>query len=129
MAASGMIARGFGLDTAGTEVLFALSQIGAAVFIVSRALFVAGLAFNALGKPLRSTAINWFCDGLLTLTARLWLTGFHGATGVIYTHALVGILVALLSWRYVAQIGTTKHPQLDLTKRRAYRNINTYWRR
>jgi hypothetical protein len=61
------------------------------------------------------------------------LTGIYGASGVIYAQALVGALVGVLAarwgWVFVLHIGTTDPPQLDLTERRAYRDINRYRRR
>ena len=97
MTASEMIAGGFGLDTASTEVLLAFTHIGTAAFFFCSALFVACTAYKALGKPVRSTAINRFRNGLLTLPAALWLKSFHGALAVIYAKALAGILVGLLA--------------------------------
>ena len=97
MTASEMIAGGFGLDTASTEVPLAFNHIGTAAFFFCSALFVACTAYNALGKPVRSTAINRFRDRLLTLPAALWLTSFHGAVTVINAKALAGILIGLLA--------------------------------
>ena len=97
MTASGMIAGGFGLDTAVTEMLLAFTYIGTAAFFFCSALFIACTAYNALGKPVRLTAIYWFRDRLLTLPAALWLTNFQVAVAVIYAKDLLGILVGLLA--------------------------------
>ncbi|MGY9013662.1 MAG: hypothetical protein ACKVLN_16115 [Rhodobacterales bacterium] len=44
-------------------------------------------------------------------------------------NALVGALAARWGWVFVLHICTTDPPQLDLTERRAYRDINRYRRR
>jgi Na+-driven multidrug efflux pump len=77
-------------DEIGTDVLGAFTHISAGTFLFSGALFVSNAAFNALGKPLRSTLTSWLRDGVLTLPAGLWLTGIYGASGVIYAQAAGG---------------------------------------
>jgi Na+-driven multidrug efflux pump len=128
-----LIAQSFGLDAVGTDVLRAFTYIGAGAFLFSGALFVSNAAFNNLGKPLRSTLTSWLQDGVCTLPAGLWLTGIYGASGVTYAQALVSALVGALAarwgWVFVLHICTTDPPQLDLTERRAYRDINRYRRR
>ena len=126
---SHQISTWFSLDPAGNQILYAFTHFGAGGFIFIGALFVSNAAFNALGKPLRSTQTNWLRDGVLTLPAGIWLTGLFGATGVIYAQALVGagigVIAALWGWIYVTRLGDVPPPQLDLTERPAYRGNTT----
>ena len=52
---SHQISTWFLLDPAGNQILYAFTHFGAGGFIFIGALFVSNAAFNALGKPLRST--------------------------------------------------------------------------
>ncbi|MEH6519696.1 MAG: MATE family efflux transporter [Sulfitobacter sp.] len=95
----------FDLSGQGADVLNAFAVIGVGGFIFFGALFVSNAAFNNLGKPGRSTMVNWIKDGVLSLPAALWFSGMFGAAGVIYGQAAAGITVGALSalwgWFYV----------------------------
>ncbi len=127
------IARGFGLDGEAAAVLRAFTHVGAGAFVFAGLLFVSNAAFNALGRPTRASVLNWLKEGVFLLPAALWLSGPFGASGAIYAQALVGVVVgagaAAWGWVYVAGIGTGPVPKLDLTVRRAYRDVNRFRRR
>jgi hypothetical protein len=93
---------------------------------------VSNAAFNALGKPLRSTQTNWLRDGVLTLPISMWLTGMFGATGVIYAQTLVGtavgLIAALWGWIYVSKLGVMPPSDLELSKQPAYGDDVTHRR-
>ena len=79
-------------------------------------MFVANAAFNNMGKPVWSTLLNWFRDGLLTLPAALWLSGVFAASGVIYAQGLVaivtGVLAIIWGFRFI-KIAQDSRPELD----------------
>ena len=95
----------FDLSGQGADVLNAFAVIGVGGFIFFGALFVSNAAFNNLGKPARSTMVNWIKDGVLAMPAAIWFAGMFGAAGVIYGQAAAGIVVGALSatwgWFYV----------------------------
>ncbi|MFL2786152.1 MAG: MATE family efflux transporter [Paracoccaceae bacterium] len=97
MLASNFIANVFGLDPEGADILWAFTHIGAAAFVFTAVMFVASAAFNNMGKPIWSTALNWFRDGLLTLPAALWLSGIFAANGVIYAQGMVAFVAGILA--------------------------------
>ena len=105
MLASDIITDIFRLDATGADILWTFTHIGAAAFIFTGLMFVASAAFNNMGKPVWSTALNWLRDGLLTLPAALWLSGIFAASGVIYAQGLVaftvGILATLWGFRFI----------------------------
>lgn len=95
----------FDLSGQGADVLNAFAVIGVGGFIFFGALFVSNAAFNNLGKPARSTLVNWIKDGVLAMPLALWFAGMFGAAGVIYGQAAAGSVVGALSatwgWYYV----------------------------
>ena len=120
------IAMLFGLDEAGAEVLGAFTTVGVGGFLFIGALFVSNAAFNTLGKPMRSTVLNWLNHAALSWPMAIFLAGFFGATGVIYGQALAGVFAggfaAFWGWVYVAGLGpeTTieiaKRPPLSIDR-------------
>lgn len=133
MTVSGAIARGFGLDPAGAEVLRAFTHIGALSFTLGGLLFVSNAAFNTLGRPRLASVLSWLREGVVMAPVAFWFSALFGAVGVIYAQAAVGVVMGLLAglwgWRYVATLGDGPLPALDLTERRAYRDVNRYRRR
>lgn len=95
----------FDLSGQGADVLNAFAVIGVGGFIFFGALFVSNAAFNNLGRPARSTLVNWIKDGVLAMPLALWFAGMFGVAGVIYGQAAAGILVGAVSatwgWYYV----------------------------
>ncbi len=102
------IARLFNLGPEATQVLGAFTLIGAGGYVFTGALFVSNAAFNNLGRPLNSTACNWFRDGLLIYPCAAALGAAWGAPGVIYGQALAaaisGTLAVLWSWSFVNRL-------------------------
>ena len=104
----------FDLSGQGADVLNAFAVIGVGGFIFFGALFVSNAAFNNLGRPMRSTLVNWIKDGVLAMPLALWFAGMFGAAGVIYGQAAAGIVVGAISatwgWYYVKGLRTDVVP-------------------
>ena len=71
----------------GADVLWAFSTIGVGGFVFVGTLFVSNAAFNNLGKPARSTFVNWIKEGVFSWPFAVLLAGVYGAPGVIYGQA------------------------------------------
>ena len=103
------LVQGFHLTPEGAVLLYAFTHVGSALFMFNGMIFVATAAFNNTGRPIYSTAINWFRDGVATLPLALWLSGTYGVSGVIYAQAAVvtglGILTTLWAYRFVSDGG------------------------
>ena len=132
-ATSNLVIDGFKISGAGVDVYRAFSLIGAGAFLFSGALFVSNAAFNNLGKPTRSTVVNWLRDGVLILPVAWLFADWFDAPGAIYAQAVVaiavGIFSALWGWRFVMRFGAGADPDLDLDTRRGYRDVNRFRRR
>lgn len=128
-----IVTQGFGLGPMSSEVVRAFTTWGAGGFIFAAALFVSNAAFNALGKPMRSTLTNWLRDGVLTLPLAIWLASVFGAPGVIYAQAvaaiIAGVLACLWGWRYVVSLARQTVPPLDLDPPRSYAHADRFRRR
>ncbi len=133
VAASGAVSRAFALPESAAVVLHAFTHYGAAGFVFASALFVSNSAFNAMGKPRRSTLTNWTRDGILSLPLALWFAGAFGAPGVIYAQATAGVLVGLVAaawgWHYVTQLHRCGLPRVDLPPPRSYAHADRFRRR
>lgn len=127
------VATAFKLTPQGAQVVHAFTHFGAGGFIFASALFVSNSAFNALGRPMRSTLTNWLRDGLVTLPAALVLAGWFGATGVIYAQGaasvIAGCIAATWGWRFVVGLERRTLPALDLEPARPYANADRFRRR
>jgi len=123
----------FGLSGQGAEVLRAFSLVGVGGFIFVGPLFVCNAAFNSLGKPGRSTLLNWSKEALIGWPAAVGLALWFGASGVIYGQAfasmLVGTLAGFWGWRYVAGLEGGRKRVLDGAALRPYPNPDRYRRR
>jgi Na+-driven multidrug efflux pump len=112
--ATPLILRGFGLTGQGADVIRAFTFVGVGGFVFVGALFASNAAFNNLGKPGRSTCVNWLKDGVLSWPAAALLVVPFGPAGVIYGQAaagaVVGTLAALWGWRYVASLTVQDTP-------------------
>ena len=139
--AGAQVAQVFDLTPLGARVVLSFTHIGAGGFIFASLLFVSNAAFNSLGRPVRSSLVNWFRDGVLTLPLALWLAGTYGAEGVIYAQAVasvvVGITAAGWGWYYVAclarrtlpDLDPELDPDLDLDPPRAHAHVDRFRRR
>ena len=121
-----MIIAAFGLSGQGEDVLRAFALIGVGGFIFFGALFVANAAFNNLGRPGRSTLVNWIKDGVLSWPMAVWFAAGFGAPGVIYGQAAAGIvmgaLAAIWGWVYVRSLEARNAATLDAAATRPYPN-------
>lgn len=99
----------FGLSVVGADVYRAFAYVGSGGFVLVGALFVSNATFNSLGKPMRSTLVNWSRDGVLMLPMAWVGAAWFAAPGVVYAQALagaaVGVLAAFWSWRFLQGIG------------------------
>ncbi len=123
----------FGLTGVGAEVLRSFTLVGVGGFVFIGALFVSNAAFNNLGRPTRSTLVNWIKDGVLSFPAAAALAGIFGATGVIYGQALagavMGVIAATWGWYYVKGLRRMDEATLDPVPPRAYPNPDKHRRR
>lgn len=123
----------FGLTGLGAEVLRAFGQVGVGGFVFIGALFVSNAAFNNLGRPLRSTLVNWLKDGVLSWPAAAGLAVLFGAPGVIYGQALagavVGVMAATWGWFFVKRLRGPDDVALDPVHPRPYPNPDRFRRR
>lgn len=123
----------FGLSGQGAEVLRAFTALGVGGFVFVGALFVSNAAFNNLGKPTRSTLLNWSKEVAISWPAAVWLAGGFGATGVIYgqaaASALVGSLACLWGWIYVRGLKDAQAETYDVAPARLVPNPERYRRR
>ena len=110
-----LVVRGFGLDAAGEEVLKAFTFTTGAAQTVMGMVYVSNTAFNALGRPMRSTIVNWTRDGVLVLPVAWWAASVWGAPGVIYGQAMVGVLVGALAalWSWHGFVKSASGRRLD----------------
>ena len=126
--ATNLIIVAFGLSGQGEDVLRAFTSIGVGGFVFVGALFVSNAAFNNLGKPGRSTLVNWLKDGVISWPAAAFLSASFGAAGVIYGQAVAGVimgtLAALWGWRYVASLNANVGTKV--AKPRPYPNPDRY---
>lgn len=127
------VARAMLLTPQATDVVRAFTHVGAGAFLFASALFVSNAAFNALGKPMRSTLMNWLRDGVLVVPLALWLTGPFAARGVIYAQAgaavIAGLLAAVWGWYFVRALERVNLPPLDLDPPRPYAHADRFRRR
>ncbi|ABG31685.1 multidrug transporter MATE [Roseobacter denitrificans] len=123
----------FGLTGQGAEVLHAFTLIGVGGFVFAGPLFVANAAFNSLGRPSRSTLLNWSKEAVLGWPAAAALALSFGASGVIYGQAfasmLVGTLAGVWGWRFVGGLHGARKRMLDGAALRPYPNPDRYRRR
>ncbi len=107
--ATPLVVDAFGLAGQGADVLRAFTQVGVGGFVFIGALFVSNAAFNNLGKPGRSTMVNWLNHGVLSWPVAMFMASVFGAAGVVYGQAMAGVLAgglaAYWAWRYVAGLG------------------------
>lgn len=126
LAATPFVIRAFALPPEGAEVLRAFTLVGVGGFVFVGALFVSNAAFNNLGKPARSTVVNWLKDAGVSWPLAVWLAPIFGATGVIYGQALAGVVIGALAaiwgWHYVAGLRAVPTVALDPDRPRPYPN-------
>lgn len=126
--ASPYVAMAFKLDGQGAEVLHAFTTFGVGGFIFVGLLFVSNAAFNNLGKPGRSTLVNWTKDGVLSWPAAVGMAAIYGAPGVIYGQAIAGLIAGtgavLWGWSYIRTIGDDV--VVDVAAPRPYPNPDRY---
>jgi putative MATE family efflux protein len=95
----------FRLGPEGAAAVDAFVGLAAGGFVFTGALFVSNAAFNTLGRPLWSTALNWSRDGLVLFPLAWAMARGFAAPGVVWGQALasvaVGTAAAALGWRFV----------------------------
>ncbi len=129
----GTVAQAFGLTPEGAAVVLSFTHLAAGGFLFAAGLNVANSAFNALGRPMRATMLNWLREAGLTLPFGLVLSGWFGAQGVVYAQAAAGVSIGLVAgiwgWRYVVGLGRITRPPLDLEPPRPYAHADRFRRR
>lgn len=128
--ATPLVIDAFRLSGQGEDVVRAFTTVGVGGFVFVGALFVSNAAFNNLGRPGRSTLVNWLKDGALSWPFAALLAGSFGAAGVIYGQAVagavIGIAAALWGWHFVGQLGPGTPVEPDLP--RPYPNTDRHRR-
>lgn len=76
----------------------------ALAFFFNAMLFVSNAAFNNLGHPLYSTALNWLRHTLGTIPPVMIGAAWFGAPGVLIGQALGGVLFGVLAWIMVGRL-------------------------
>lgn len=111
-ALSGSIVSVFHLTPDGAAIVTTFTHWATGAFVLTGALFVANATFNNLGRPLISTASNWFRDGILMLPLSWAFSRALGANGVVWANAtaniIAGGLAAWLAWRFVRRLEVQK---------------------
>jgi Na+-driven multidrug efflux pump len=107
MLANDWVAKEFGLDVEGVTLLMAFTHVGAAAFVFTGMMFVATAAFNNLGRPIYSAALNWTREGVVTLPLAVFFANTFAAPGVIYAQAVVAFLLGVLAtvWGFYFILG------------------------
>ncbi len=131
--AGGPVVRAFGLTPQGAAVVMAFTHLAAGGFLFTAGLYVANSAFNALGRPIRATLLNWLREAGLTLPFGLVFAGWFGAPGVVYAQAATGVVIgvaaAVWGWRYVVGLGHGLRVPLDPAASRPYAHADRFRRR
>lgn len=131
--ATPLIIESFGLTGTAAEVLRAFTITTGWAQAIMGMVFVTNAAFNTLGRPGRSMIVNWSRDGLLMMPVAYWAARIWEAPGVLYGQALagsvVGLIAAIWAGAFVLRIANGNTPELDLTSRRGYRDLNRFRRR
>jgi putative MATE family efflux protein len=108
LALEGTIAAAFGLEADGIDVLETFASVGAAAYLFTAALFVSNACFNNLGRPMRSTLLNWTRDGVAIPLLALAVGQAAGPAGPVLVQAaaavIVGTAAALLARRYILRL-------------------------
>ena len=107
------IVSGFGLTGAGVTVVESFARFGAAAFALTGALFVSNAAFNNLGKPIRSTMLNWSRDAAVIPMLAFVLAGTWGAGDAILVQGLASILVGSAAIVFAGRFIATVRPGAD----------------
>ncbi len=93
----GPIAALFGAEGLTREIVFLFCGPLALFFYFNGVLFVANAAFNNLGRPFWSTALNWGRHTLGTVPPVMLGAWWLGAPGVLIGQALGGVLFGVLA--------------------------------
>lgn len=108
MALTGPLTRAFNLEGEGVAVMRAFTTIVTLSFLLNGMLFVAGAAFNNLGKPMWATLSAWFRDGVLVLPLALGLGAVWGAAGAMIGYGLAAVIAGgaagWVAWRLIDRL-------------------------
>lgn len=96
--ARNVIANTFDASPDATALITFFTQFVALLFIFAGLQFVANSAFNNLGKPLWSTAVNWGRATLGTLPFVYIGAWLGGAQGVLLGHAIGGVIFGTIAF-------------------------------
>lgn len=100
--------RAFNLTGAGVEVMQSFTYWVSLSFLLNGVLFVAGAAFNNLGKPLWATLSAWLRDGVLVYPMALVLGIYWGGAGAMVGYGLAAVLAGgaagIVAWRLIGRL-------------------------
>lgn len=98
----------FNLTDEAAEVIKSFTYLAAGSYIFAGALYVSNASFNNLGRPVYSSCINWFKDGVLMWPLCLLMGAYYAAPGVIYGQAMAwcvaGTVSMILGWYFIGNV-------------------------
>lgn len=98
----------FDVEGQAADVVRSFTYYAAAGFIFASVLYVANASFNNLGRPIFSTYLNWFKDGVLMFPLSIIGLSFFGAVGVVYAMGLAWLFSGLVggywAWRFILKL-------------------------
>lgn len=106
----------FHLPEGGREVLLSFAYVGAGGFLFAGFIFVVNSAFNVLGRPIYSAAVNWSRDGIFVYAWIVALAGF-GAAGAVYAQALAALTTGLFAVPWALRFVRDLPPPLPIAAR------------
>lgn len=107
-----LIADLFVLEGLTLEIVFLFAGPLSLLFFFNGVIFVANAAFNNLGHPYYSTAINWGRNTLGIVPFVFLGAGWFGASGVLIGQYVGGAAFALIAWVFARRVisSTDKAP-------------------
>mgnify|MGYP003675553414 CR=1 FL=1 len=105
-----LIAELFVLTGVAQTIVFLFAGPLSLLFFFNGVIFVSNAAFNNLGHPYYSTAINWARNTLGIVPFVLVGSAWFGAPGVLVGQFLGGTVFAVIAWLLARRVMAAPHP-------------------